>query len=834
MLRRSGIALWPMIAAAGLALSPTTIVNIALADDSAGDHCTGCPTLAPTKSGALPRAAVISGGVSLGAYQAGFLEYFLRYQRVVSNDKSFRNLLQTDVPVDSSTPNDFYISGASAGSITALMTGLRQCYEPDPDVEKELMFTVWKGISLPKMLAQTKAEPDSLVGKASIEGQLATIQEQWDKITTWRPCSVYFGATVTRLTPRDMSISETLPNRVGATVPKLTEKFLVHISTDSRDKKPVIEAIRSPFPEQSDSQTGAGRGESSEMFPLLASPGGGVRALELHELLHLAQASASVPLAFPPTVIPHQLQGKEGNPEELTTVEAVRFVDGGILNNNPLDLVAYLFRLKRGPNPTEKASGEPEKILYLDQDITGAQQTQEVPAVDNQGLLSTYVPLLSSIIGTGTSSQLLSTFEQDPELRSRIETPIRPHLLAGEYIFSMSGFFDSSFITYDFYQGMLAARSWLAGRLGSAEATADVVEEVDKAIKKSSQRYQCLLDIAEQDMRSNPASVPSCRALSDDTANYDGKLNRNLFALTRALARLESVHQGKQPPSFEQLMLALEYDEQQLPALAASNNANSTQNTSTGTPTGTNASISAVPFFHETPFRTIELLSWKRWFHDESPLHPADVIPTLRWRGDLLFENWVKLQPDWTNKVILETLGDAFLNHYLIRLPDRRYGALGINTEGLEFRFADSWFNRRHFRGHTSIEWLGAALPDTQAPLTHYYRWDPAISIGLTFLPLVDEVPFLGKAPEYLALGLTLRGVARTALFGSEATVVSFSPELGAFRLYPEVEVSLIVLDRLEPYFRFRLPCQYGELILPELQSGLGITRWDFGMLLHF
>lgn len=855
------------------------------------------------------RAAVISGGVSLGAYQAGFLEYYSRYQDwLLQTLEKSSNVTRED----KSLPQHMsYYSGASAGSINALLLALRQCYRAENNVEDELFFKLWRDASLLTLLgdigksSKTTSEPDAMVGQKGIESLMKVIQEAWEAKTDekWRACEVGFGATMTRLTPRQLSINDALQDRIGAVMPRMTEKFMVQISAANG-----VEPEIKPFL-MYDAQNGA----APDMFPALAPSGGAPGSLSIHELMHLAQGSAAVPLIFPPAAVPHRIHSPKG--ETPITEESVRFVDGGILNNNPLDLIWFMHKRDLELHGTAQPSLENFRILYLDQDITG-DRTIEVPGNGvKKGVMNSYGSLVSSLVTAGTSSQLVSTFEQVPGLRDQVEAPIHTRLLAGQHIFAMSALFDSSFLVYDYYQGMVTARAWLSARLETASdepvepppaetsildertvvkdwlsegptSMADpnrplisAVEAVDETFV--SPRYTCLRDAALLDKRQSPESVPSCQALLKPEANAPGadrvskgfaqqfqrqlenvtrqskespqdkevrekqalerRLNHNLLALTRTLKRMELQFEGKRAPTFEDMMVGLEEDETALEK----------------------APKDPQPTIKALPFRTLELKGIVSSLFPNEPLAPQYVVRTLRWYTDVALENYVALQPSWADKLILETVGDLFLNGYLGRLPDRRHLDLGLSTEGVELRAVNSIFNRHKFRGHLGLNVLTPKVFEDTAPVTdqtsddqtsddqtsndqtsdplqYYYRGDVGLAAGLTFYPLAGALPFgrLLGLMDYSALAITGRLMARTEVMYVSAGAISWVQK-PRHSIYPQLELSLILLDRIEPFVRLRFRSLYPEvdpLSIPYYWGSKDPILQDLslGVLIHF
>lgn len=842
--------------------------------------------------GSARRGAVISGGVSLGGYQAGFLEYYSRYLEWLAAEASRERATGT-TETWADMPMSLY-AGASAGSINALLLALRQCYKPTDTIEDELFFKLWQSASLLTMLKQTlekgrhtPEEANALVGQVGMDSLMqviaAELGEKKPEKGDWRECKVGFGATVTRMSPRQLSINEALDDKLGAVVPRMTEKFMVRIDYGAPDRSLTI----SPFA-FSDAHLKA----APDMFPLLAMPEKGSER-SFDELLKLAQGSAAIPLVFPPAAIPHNFYmpnpDPAGKPPFLKTLieTGVHFVDGGILNNNPIDLIWYMRLHDRDPSAVGVKPLENVHILYLDQDITGAQSLDTPESGVNKGVLSTYGAVVGNLLNAGTTSQLVSILELAPELRAHTEAPIRSRLLAGQYAFSLSSLFDSSFMVYDYYQGMIAAREWLAARTealtqqhagdpsggprsqlveqtllhrwkvtprSEAPSPRTVVDAVDSTFH--SPRFNCFKDVFAQSQREHPETVASCQDLLT-LRNREGtvltprggvfpwekrllvmpdlpaldiaelkrvRTNHNLLALLRTLKDLEVKYQGRQPPDFFVLMKALQEDEKNITAQPASPANNGPQKETVS-----------------LPFRTLEVKGTESSLFPDQPLAPQYVIRALRWYTDIALESAVALQPGWVDKVLLETVGDQFLNGYLGRLPDRRHLDLGLSTEGIELRAVDSIFNRRRIRGHLGLNVLTPKVfPDDAEPdSTQYgYRADLGVALGLTYLPLLNGLPLGGHVGlmDFSALALSARLVGRTEVLTVDSGSIKPLKCMDKGCLYPQLELSLILLDRIEPFMRMRFSGVGDGCDIPSfwVTSGFGPQDLSWGAMVHF
>lgn len=823
---------------------------------------------------------VISGAVSLGAYQAGFLEYYSRYRDDLL-DAQWKS-----GPPPARLPISKY-AGASAGSINALLRGLRQCYQPESNVEEELFFSLWTHISLPNMLREGQPESNGLVEGQALEALLNRVATEWEGKKSWRPCHFAFGATVTRLEPRPISINADLQQTTGAEIPRVTEKFLIEVEGGG-SSMPQIRAIRFEPP-------GPGRAGQQDMFLALASREGALAALTVRDLLTLARASAGFPVAFPPTLVPH-LSYALGS-EQATYTQNVPFVDGGILNNNPMDLLVYMEQWDRSAPEAEKY----QQILYLDQDIkakagtnsagvkTGQSSRAErrCAAAREKSLLCTYAPLLGGVVEAGTSSQMLSTFEQNPEYRDRVVAPLRTGVLAGQFLVATSAFFDRSFAIYDFYRGMRDAKTYLAGlelraealeketlekqALGKQPGSAGDVQSGrgrfplvslwdllrgkssssrpgeagrggalessafgghlrrTEQLSLGSQRFLCLEEalVDTADPKKAPArwlepeKKDACKPLLLEQDPIRLQENLNYLALIRSMYWLEKTTVRPEERTFRKMLKALDEDERRLRWKARAD-------------------------LSRKPFRTLEMRSVARPLAPSQSLSAMQLRSELRRQADVELEALIALQPRFQERFLLERVGDVALNESLEWLPDQQSVALGSASEGPLLRVEGSPFSLRRWRANAGLE-LKVGRRAASAGSEHFYhRGDVALGVGVSCLPLLFDQDFgqwLFKRSELLHsvalvtdLSLSLGLWGQLGLFGSPETLWTVSDALGDWAVYPGVEIGLKVLDSIQIFGRARLPTLAGELSMPINDTPVlaPIQGWEWGVLLHW
>lgn len=429
------------------------------------------------------QALIVSGGVSLGSYQAGFLEYYLRYLKR-------RPALLKRIKKDStgSYPTTFeIITGASAGSSNALLAGLLSCRRTtrdptldkpsctrsmkDPtceaDVQDSLLFKTWIKVGLGNLYREDRVGPSNLfdddLETGAISQAMAEVQRAWEREDKqWlNGCTFHLGATATRFEAAavDLNSLGAREPEIGLPVklPKATEKFLFRFAaSDGQAPAPTAFIFEDHL-------------ERHSLFPKLlpSSTGAKQDRLQPRDVMQVVKASSTFPVAFKPTELTvTRWEDDEWGPPEVTT-----YFDGGAFNNNPLDLARELEKeiLRKEKLQQEKLQQEivqkediPDDAftyLFLDQDTTP--WTFDAPPKDakdgNAGIIYEFSPFLSSAPGVAANAQLMSALEANPGLRGRLLVPPRRSPVTGEHQFAMSAFFDRDFRVFDFYRGMADA-----------------------------------------------------------------------------------------------------------------------------------------------------------------------------------------------------------------------------------------------------------------------------------------------------------------------------------------------------------------------------------------
>ena len=142
-------------------------------------------------------ALTISGGVSLGNYEAGLTWAVTQYLR--------RSPGQLELAA---------VTGASAGSVNALLAAAVSCEDPsetrDDDPAHNLFHDTWTPVGLEALLPESaQRSDDGLLTAAPLEGALERIfAALLGGGRRFRPgCSVPFGLSLTRDTPEEREVS---------------------------------------------------------------------------------------------------------------------------------------------------------------------------------------------------------------------------------------------------------------------------------------------------------------------------------------------------------------------------------------------------------------------------------------------------------------------------------------------------------------------------------------------------------------------------------------------------------------------------------------------------
>ena len=458
-----------------------------------------------------PPALVVSGGVSLGSYQAGFLYYYTLFlhdraavlRAIGSGHRNSLRKFGLALPED--PPSGFTIvTGASAGSVNALLSAYAGCRAPERIPSESLFFQTWNTLDLETLLQPGSVGTDHTFSSKPVMKAIERLKTL--DPSGWQGCRFSLGATTTRLQGREIELSQTGNSRTGEhlRLARFTEKFLLTAQGGTQQAPAFC-----PFPGCDDTESAP----YSTFYPRLAQPEG--KPIPVDNVFNMVAASGAFPTAFEPRVIPHSyFDTRTGKWVEDTTS---RFADGGIYNNNPLDLALRMSQWEMS------ALRDSHRFLYFDPNaVDWKWAVQEQQRIAGPGLLDTYQDLLAGFAGTAMSTQLMDTLETEPDIRERIDVPVRHAPLAGEYLLAMSAFLDEDFRTFDFHRGMVDAWHFVSKesdtRILFEELAHANPEAPPTTVRVDSPLFDCFLAFEQSDA-DEPATLPACGQLQEENSH---------------------------------------------------------------------------------------------------------------------------------------------------------------------------------------------------------------------------------------------------------------------------------------------------------------------------
>lgn len=357
---------------------------------------------------------VISGGVSLGAYEAGYNWALIK---MLSKVKSSNVWLKPELTS---------IAGASAGSINSLLSAMYWCQKDSiplkNSVDDNLFYETWVNLGVEDLMIKGKHphNKSTLFTQDGLVKKGEKIIEHLKQPIYEKNCEVPLGVAVTKVTPIVENIS-------GINVKN--QNFSVPLVFKEKNGQAIVENKVLP--------------ESTAFY--LSIPG---IEKDRRKLIKLLLASGAFPGAFQQVKLDYSYKGKK---------HSHYFIDGGLYDNVPLDLAISLNNKAKyfffmDPSNVRKAS------VKFDED-----QEEEIPV----GFISTnLIPLFSSF-DIMQSMKLYDAINKNFREGSNKELILssRFHPITGKFLAHFGAFLDRNFRIYDYYVGVYDAIYHLAAGL---------------------------------------------------------------------------------------------------------------------------------------------------------------------------------------------------------------------------------------------------------------------------------------------------------------------------------------------------------------------------------
>lgn len=408
----------------------------------------------------LSISLTVSGGVSYGSYQGGYLYVLNDWLRINHDNCKLR-----------------IVTGASAGAINAFLSVLALA-DPNYVVDTQSVFyKTWIPVSFNKLNCGKSAL--GVFGRDFFEElKDSLLFPLLSKPPHGYPIEILLGVTATRLTPLDLKIADKL------SVPTLEQKFIMHMSKDSSNGWVIRNYI-----------------DSTSNCPTVVLP---FRNKNLHGIVEkdndinlitsLLYTSSGLPFAFEPlsiqhwNLIPSEINGVNWEdtgavslwdnlsrlPDSITPSEPslTNFIDGGVFDNSPLRLAAET--VNKGleydsikgikwvflPSTNLKNSAvEHVHFLYFSQENMVFPQPSISQQEIDSSLVTTTMKLFGNFINSARTKELGLIQEQFPKIKKSLTSCYAPSMSG--YLVNTLGFFEKPFRMFDFYLGMYDARRYL-------------------------------------------------------------------------------------------------------------------------------------------------------------------------------------------------------------------------------------------------------------------------------------------------------------------------------------------------------------------------------------
>lgn len=472
------------------------------------------PPAPPAPSSPRRVSLTIAGGVSLGAYEAGV------NFAIVAGLRRMRARHEAVLEV---------ATGASAGSINAVLTAVSYCKRDHETVRDNVFARSWLDVGWQRLFPGEKScaeyakdagvsctgtpysEEDGLFsrrGLALVEEQLAkdlANGAQFDPT-----CSIRVGATVTR----EDTVSVTIPG--GLETP--TQRFAVLL--DARPNG----ALGLEFRHVVGDAKGVAAlvGERLDLGTLGGATAAQGPRVPHDALLAMLEAASAFPVAFGMkqlTFCAEYAGAGEDGATHCKRWERKRFFDGGLYDNIPLGIAAYLMQTS-----AEKGPSDAPTYLYIDPDRIRREPTHvAAPKGSSEGL-----PLLLQLVGkfvTVSRKYELQGVARVAGDSVKVRPVTRLVPIMGEHFLSFGAFLAKAFRRYDYYVGIYDGLYTLAERRCAEEDAKEPKDPLGWAA----------------DPKSVACIVRQVRALHDEIGlGTEDEEARSASAVVRALLRREA------------------------------------------------------------------------------------------------------------------------------------------------------------------------------------------------------------------------------------------------------------------------------------------------------
>ena len=462
-----------------------------------------------------PVALIISGAASLGSYQGGFLYYYLRHlteARRLAERAGHAAGASWLSPGNQGSPLRL-ITGASSGSINAVIAAMTSCETPVHDPRQSLFWTTWIPVGGKQLTDAIEVQPDGLLSTQPIRQAVGRMQNAWEH-GSWSPdqtCTVDLGLSATRTRARTVTPLDD-PDLM---IPRQSEQMMITLR-GGPGEQPVIGRFK---PELGV----ADKALFEKLYPRVGAPG---REPTFADVTEILWASSAFSFAFPP----HRLHLTAGASDDADDAD---YTDGGVFDNRPAGLAVHMQRWRLG---VKGEADSQTRYIVQDPDITAWRPSKPPPdpaSTEAPLFLDTWSGFASDFLDTTFTAELMNAIEREPTLYAGIEIPPRRVPVAGAYLMEFLSFVEQDFRVFDFFTGMVDAWEQLASTSLAFQAMAAANQAPTFAA--GAPEFRCLLAWRAHDrVGAPPPGDDACAAVGQSPP--DPTLRDNMLALLHASA----------------------------------------------------------------------------------------------------------------------------------------------------------------------------------------------------------------------------------------------------------------------------------------------------------
>ena len=408
----------------------------------------------------VPVILTLSGGVSLGSYEAGvnwgLVEVFKQTQR--DSIRAAWNLPRYHLSA---------ATGASAGNINAFLAAVEWCRATQPTPpDSSLFWKIWVRTGFDQLFPLARYDQKdttrALFSRRYFHKVLFdTIAAAMRDLppTTRSDCSIPIGVTITRVAP------DTIP--ISSGIHALTQRYAATVTLTRRGDALLFQA------------PDVALRDSGKLGALVLLPDCG-DVVANHHVFSLVEASSAFPGAFAPVQL--EIQDRLHADCAGESHDSALFSDGGLFDNNPIDLAAGLYNETVWKRPDRADTSA--IIIFIDPDALRGRlaRVSRVRSDSNPppatGGIAALLDLFAGAVPAARQYEAQSfarLLARAPTIfaRANIKITDRRFALVGEQLGNFAAFLGKPFREYDFYVGVYDALAFFAAAGCPAAQPAD-------------------------------------------------------------------------------------------------------------------------------------------------------------------------------------------------------------------------------------------------------------------------------------------------------------------------------------------------------------------------